>query len=311
MIAFAFIRTCTGRTTLEYRNVNCENSLLFIYFGINTYLMLQVNEEQCSDVQCISDINCCLSSTLCNNGGTCIPAASKNQRFICKCTPGFKGKFCEERITSCRDYNDETRIPGSYTIVDNNDNPYLVFCDFNKQGDASWTLIQSYTFENKNLFASPFTINMPRNENNFTWFDYRLSLERMEYIHKHSLKWRITCNYDTEGVKYSGDFVRASTAQLSLFTLSIDEGECVPVQRLSISQHWCQPCNVHMIQTKELPLHFHAAKSSTICGSGQFTVVERNVCNEPEQNYFGNYNCINPSHKCSSSLSSTTQTWLG
>ena len=109
---------------------------------------------------------------------------------------------------------------------------------------------------------------MPRNENKFLdlWTDYRLSFERMAYIHEHSLTWRITCNYDTQGLNYYVDFVRASTADLSLFTLSTEEGQCVPVQRIAITGYICKDCRAHMVQSEELPLHFYG-KASIACGS--------------------------------------------
>ena len=277
------------------------------------YFLLQVYTEQCNEGHCVIDINCCLSSSPCYHGGTCVPSPSQDQRFICKCRPGFKGKFCEKRITTCRDY-DGNRIPGNYTIVDKNDNPYLVFCDFSINNGYAWTLIQSYSLENKNVFASPFTKNMPRNENKFLdlWTDYRLSFERMAYIHEHSLTWRITCNYDTQGLSYYVDFVRASTADLSLFTLSTKEGQCVPVQRIAITGYICKDCRAHMVQSKELPLHFYG-KASIACGFKKFPQDGQTFCsdNETQEDYFGNYNCTNPFHKCSSSSSSTTQTWLG
>lgn len=275
------------------------------------HLLLQVNTEQCNEGQCITDINCCLSSTPCYNGGTCIPSPSQDQRFVCKCRPGFKGKFCEKRIITCGDY-DENQIPGKYTIVDKNGNPYQVFCDFSRNNGNSWTLIQSYSLENKKAYANPFTKNMPRNEDKFLWSDYRLSFERMAYIHEHSLKWRITCNYDTERVRYDQDFVRASTAGLSLFTLLTDEGQCVSVQRITITGYFCNNCRAHMIQSEELPLHFNGVKSIA-CGFNDFPNNGTTFCNDSEtqEDYFGYYNCTNPVHKCSSSSSSTTQTWLG
>ncbi|CAB4010127.1 Hypothetical predicted protein [Paramuricea clavata] len=215
--------------------------------------------------------------------------------------------FCEKKLKSCRDYKDGTRVPGNYTVVDKNGNPYQVFCDFNKNyGANTWTLIQSYSLENKNGFASPFTMDNPRNEDNFTWIDYRLSVERMTYIHEQSVKWRITCNYGTEGSLYN-DYVRALIADVPLFTLFTNQGKCVPVQRISIRGKTCINCKAYMVQSYELPLHFRA-KQSNQCN---FKVPQTQSCPPESEDNFGNYNCINPKHKCSSSSSATTQTWLG
>ena len=146
---------------------------------------------------------------------------------------------------------------------------------------------------------------MPRNEDLFTWHDYRLSFERMVYIHQHSLKWRITCNYDTEGIQFSYDYVRAFIANTSLFTLFANDGQCVRVQRMTITGYTCKFCDVHMIQSNELPLHFDGDKSIE-CGFNEFPYHG----NTQQKDYFGNYNNIDPVHRCSSSSSSTTQTWL-
>lgn len=149
--------------------------------------------------------------------------------------------------------------------------------------------------------------NMPRNEDKFTWFDYRLSIERLAYIHEHSVKWRITCNYDTEGMKLFPDYVRAFIANISLFTLFDNNGQCVRVQRISIAGYSCKSCGAHMVQSNELPLHFHGEKSIE-CGFDEFPY--HGNTHDQQQEYFGNYRDTNLLHTCSSSPSSTTQTWL-
>ncbi len=218
-------------------------------------------------------------------------------------------------MISCRDYKDGKRAPGNYTVVDKKGNLYLVFCEFGMKNSLNgWTLIQSYSLENKNAFATPLTVDNPRNEKNLTWpwFDYRLSFERMAYIHEHSLKWRITCNYETEGVRYNHDYVRALIADVPLFTLSSNQGQCVPVLRITIHGETCYSCKAHMVQSDQLPLHFHARRS-TACGLDVGDTVSCNNTGLPEEeeDNFGYYNCINPAHGCSSSPSATTQMWLG
>ena len=247
-----------------------------------------------------------MTSTPCHFGGTCIPYSTTQQRFTCKCRAGFKGAFCEQQIKSCRDYKNGNRLPGYYIVSDRNGNPYSVFCHFNANGKMSWTLIQSYSLENKNTFDIPFTADKPRNEGNLTWSDYRLSFGRMAYIHEHSVKWRFTCNYVTN-VDYNDDYARALIEDVSLFT---NMSGCVSLQSITIRGIKYFQAKAYLVQTNELALHFLGAKSSQ-CGYDFPGYVTCNVDISETENNFGNYKCINPDHGCSASPSSTTQMWLG
>ena len=210
------------------------------------------------------------------------------------------------RIRSCRDHKDTgRRVSGYYTIIDGADNPYQVFCNFVRS--YAWTLIQSYSLENKDKFDKPFIVDHPLNENNSSWVEYRLSKIRMEYISHAvtSTRWRITCNYNTEKLKGS-DLVRARVDQAPVF---INAGKrCFTFEYISIRGYGCNNCQAFMANDGIQPLYFDLKRSEQDCG---LNIPNIKVCNNTEtETSFGYYRCINPIHRCSSSPNSTTQMWL-
>ncbi|XP_028418472.1 uncharacterized protein LOC114543845 [Dendronephthya gigantea] len=86
-------------------------------------------------------------------------------RFTCDCAPGYHGRRCDQPIKSCRGYvsgSYDPPVSGHYTIVDDENQPFPVFCNFAKSADnitVSWTLIQSYKFGEKSGFRKSFFRN--------------------------------------------------------------------------------------------------------------------------------------------------------
>lgn len=279
--------------------------------------------------QCRSSINCCLTSNPCYNNATCAPTEDIRARFKCQCperftgkqcgecASGYTGQHCQTRITSCRGYANGSRIPGIYDIRPSHDykNKKLkVFCDFEKDSNISWTLMQSYSLEHSKMYQKPFYTDFPQNvgklRNNLakiSWFSYRLGKAVMESIQSDSTKWRVTCDFDKNLTAIKTDFMQGSKADVDIMTFN-GFGTCKKVDYVNIRGYHCSNCTAVLYQTSVYPFHIDARMSETKC---EFTVENTKWCLLGGEDSFGLYNCVHPEHRCSATQSSTTNTWLG
>ena len=161
-------------------------------------------------------INCCHTSNPCEDGRTCVPSSSPSdhKRFTCECKGGYHGTHCEKRMESCRSYRHAgTLTPGNYPVLDNDNKSFQVYCDFDTNSNMAWTLVQSYEFAKRNDEPYKFTFqyDSPRNQDAPSWKDYRLSKSRMKHMRQRNSKWRITCNYEKDGLT---DYVRGANKNI-------------------------------------------------------------------------------------------------
>ena len=237
------------------------------------------------------------------------PTDFKTPRFKCNCPPGYAGNLCQHKVKSCRGYNNGSRIPGIYKIFDDNTDLFDVFCDFDSNSLNAWTLVQSYQLQNKSSFDDlSFTKDCSINANSPSWDAYRLSKFRMKSIQDDSSKFRMTCNYDTDGVLYR-DYLQVAKDKLNILTFESGDGSCVLVEQINIRGQSCESCTAIFFQggIYNIPLHIDSYQSSRC----EFLPTGGFPCDGPGEDNFGLYNCANPAHRCSSSQSSTTQSWLG
>ena len=256
-------------------------------------------------------VNCCKTSNPFLNGGTCLLSSpNARKRFRCNCANGYTGERCEHPIRSCRGYSNGRRVPGNYTVMSVYNKPFIVFCDFDRNSNMTWTLIQSYSLENNQLFRSlPFYIDSPQNWNNPSWLQYRLSNSRMQFIQQDSKKWRLTCQYETDGVVYT-DYVRLLNSKLDILTYrGVASGTCVQVEYINIRGYNCTNCTAIGWQMDGMIFHFDNFGGGNINVRCDFKLAEPVACGD--QDHFGFYGCVNPKHRCSSSPQATTQTWFG
>ena len=190
-------------------------------------------------------------------------------------------------------------------MLDDNMKPFEVFCDFDLNSSMAWTLIQSYQLRNKATFLKPFFKNDPVNEEIPAWDSYRLSKSRMTSIEEDSSKWRMTCQYDNDGVVYT-DYVRGNNDKLNILTFS--SHRCSEVEHINIRGYSCSYCTSWVAQFSNTVFHIDSYYSYKNC---DFKPAESLPCDGSGEDNFGTYDCQNTAHRCSATATSTTQTWFG
>ena len=107
----------------------------------------------CNDVTCVN--GCCKYNT-CQNGGKCVEICEPTSvRYNCSCSEKFMGRHCESKRKrkSCQAYKAAgERKSGLYTITDDSDQSFQVFCDFDSEPGFAWNLIQSFSLSKKDRF---------------------------------------------------------------------------------------------------------------------------------------------------------------
>ena len=54
------------------------------------------------------------------------------------------------------------------------------YCDFTSEAGKAWTLIESFSLSNKEIYKNnPFYHDFPRNENSFKWDDFGVSYQAL------------------------------------------------------------------------------------------------------------------------------------
>jgi len=170
-----------------------------------------------------------------------------------------------------------------------------------------WTLIQSFSLANKDIFADDFGTNFPVNNSNneVDWNSYRLSLLQMESLANHSTHLRATCNFPTEGLNYT-DYARAKLKGHNIFDTW--DNVCQLYERVNIRGIECFNCTALTQQSR---------KNAWTIKSYQSKARGCDLDGRPgasgHENNFGRYrnSSINGNHRCSSSPESTTQHWFG
>ncbi len=196
-------------------------------------------------------------------------------------------------------------INGIYNIADKHNKSFPVYCDFRSETGAAWTLIQSHSLENNDAFSfKPFYMHdMPINQEMPDWNSYRLSMSRMQSIQDVSTHWRATCNFPTDGVDYR-DYWRVSLESLDLLVEPNATGFCLQTEFVNVRGDKCYNCTVltgYGFDGSTLHMDsYHGISGGCNFGGG--------IYNEDN---FGYYQTRNPDFRCTFSMTSTTQFWLG
>ena len=233
---------------------------------------------------------------------------------MCTCPSGFSGHRCHKPLRSCHDILvSGLHENGVYKILSETNGTLNVYCDFDVEQGAAWTLVQSYSLE-KGLAATendifsdkPLFHDFPVNASfPGDWSSYRLSLADMQYIRAKSTHWRATCDFPTVGIDFR-DYVRASFDDFDVMQTGIPA--CRRVEFINIRGNQCIDCTVFsIISANRTPI----VRSSEIKSQSCEFDGKPNGGKQIEKNfgYYAPY--LNPAFRCMAAMSSTTQYWFG
>ena len=200
-----------------------------------------------------------------------------------------------------------TKLSGIYNIVDQHGMSFPVYCDFASEDGVAWTLIQSHSLQNNNVFKGKafYLHDMPINQDAPGWNNYSLSMSRMKSIRGLSTNWRATCNFPTIGVDYR-DYIRTSFSKNDLFAAPGPD-RCAWYELVNIRGNMCVNCTAYSPYSDQFGYHIDSWYGK---GLGCDFDGKPNGGIENEDN-FGEYSAINPAFRCSSSSTSTTQYRIG
>ena len=214
----------------------------------------------------------------------------------------FQGRF---RPTSCVEYGQQgVSKDGIYKIYDDDGNSFPAFCDLKSEPGIAWTLVMSWSRENRLISAfqnAPLQVNAPENENSPNWDRYRLSLERMRSLQVHSTHWRATCSYPTHGIDFT-DYLRGNFKDFNIVDF-LGHGKCNRVEYVNIRGH--NGTNLTVLFWVDLKLGLHTDSSLVLC---KFNASVGAVVSEDN---FGLYWAFNTNFRCTQADNSTTQWWFG
>ena len=215
----------------------------------------------------------------------------------------FQGRFPP---TSCVGHGQQGATEdGIYKIYDNGGNTFPAYCDLKSEPGIAWTLVMSWSRENRRISAfynTPLQINAPENETSPNWDRYRLRLERMRSLQAHSTHWRATCSYPTHGIDYR-DYLRGNFKDFNIVD-SLGNAICKRVEYVNIRGHNGTNLKVPFWQQKNAYM-LHHDSSYDFC---EFTAKVGSVKREGN---FGFYRQINQKFRCTQADNSTTQWWFG
>ncbi|KAL9986517.1 hypothetical protein ACROYT_G000679 [Oculina patagonica] len=268
--------------------------------------------KSCSSDSCHN--GCCQSSP-CEHGGTCSEVCVvRARRFKCACPPGYTGHRCQKTLRSCHDILLSGRHEnGIYQIRNETNGTLSVYCDFDSEPGAAWTLVQSYSLEKgqrgsvNDIFSEkPLFKDFPVNEDSpDDWSSYRLSLADMKLIRAHSTHWRATCEFPTIGIDFR-DYFRALLNDYDGMKKHFNP-KCKRIEFINVRGNQCIDCTAITIT---VPV------SAPLLMSYNPSMISCDFDGEPNggisgETNFGDYINSNPAFRCSATSDSTTQYWFG
>ncbi|KAJ7378326.1 Hyaluronan-binding protein 2 [Desmophyllum pertusum] len=191
-------------------------------------------------------INKCCEPDPCFQGGVCREICDpETVRFNCTCPDDYTGQRCEKikYPRNCKDiWKNGALTSGKYSIYENQNEPFLVYCDLESEPEFFWALIQSFSLENKKQFDTKvFNLDYPVDEYSLevNWTLHRLSLPHIQHLAGNSTHLRVTCNFHSQGFNYT-DYARADLKNHDIFDTWFRE--CMLYEYLNIRGIECYNC---------------------------------------------------------------------
>ena len=207
---------------------------------------------------------------------------------------------------SCLDHlKSGTTKNGYYSIIDQSGASLTVYCDFESEPGSAWTLVMSWSLQNKDLPAfksTTLTENALVNEKTPNWNAYRQSKNVMSFLKSQSSHWRATCSFNKVKFDYR-DYVRGSFKDFDI-TAFLGPNQCKKVEYIDVRGDIGYQTTVAFWQVKNLYL-LHTDSSSRNC------LYKGASGGVPSEDNFGYYGTTNKKFKCTSDPSATTQYWFG
>lgn len=203
---------------------------------------------------------------------------------------------CVDILKSGMDTNDIYQIAGA------NGETWSVYCDFTTEPGSAWTLVMSWSLENKDTPAftsKSFSEDAPLNGMTPNWTIYRMSKEQMSFLKTKSTHWRATCSFEQIEIDYR-DYMRGKFEDTDITTLVSSWG-CHNVEYINILGN-VGTGTVAFLQNYQNFLHTHS--SQNICD-----FISTGLGNDDDM--FGWYGNTNPDFRCTASPTATTQYWFG
>ena len=215
--------------------------------------------------------------------------------------------FClfqvRSRPTSCVQYGQQSvSNDGIYKIYDNGGNTFLAYCDLRSEPGSAWTMVMSWSRENRLISAfhnSPFQINAPENETYPSWDRYRLSLEQMRSLQAHSTHWRATCSYPTHGIDFR-DYLRGNFKDFNIVDF-MGWGTCKRVEHINIRGYVGTNLTAPFWQDIQNTFILHTDSSASHC---EFNTASTGAVSSEDN--FGFYSSFNTNFRCTQGPLSNT-----
>jgi hypothetical protein len=205
---------------------------------------------------------------------------------------------------SCLDhFNHGSKTSGYYTILDLKEKARTVYCDMESEPGSVWTLVMSFTRENKyvdSFRSKAMYENGGRRYGTPNWTYYRLGYPAMHHVKSTTTHWRVTCSFPQYGVNINTDYVRAALADFDL--MGTFWRKCKKVSYISVMGQSCSECTAHWSQGNGNAPHIAADDEKDVC----------NIKSDKSgNNYFGAYEKYSATFRCTVNATSTTNYWLG